>query len=103
MRALLLGLSLAGVARRRSGGARRTPRRGLSARRSRDRSPTSITTWRRMGRVLFRLFAPQAHVVSLFFGNTPTRLDRPTPQPMTKAEGRPLEASPSARSSPQSL
>ena len=37
------------------------------------------------GRVLFRLFAPQAHAVSLLFGNAdPTR--PPAPQPMTKGE-----------------
>jgi enterochelin esterase-like enzyme len=37
------------------------------------------------GRVLFRLFAPQAHAVSLVFGNAdPTR--PPTPRPMAKAE-----------------
>src|SRR5271165_1087365 len=37
------------------------------------------------GHVLFRLFAPQAHAVSLIFGNAdPTR--PPAPQPMTKAE-----------------
>jgi enterochelin esterase-like enzyme len=37
------------------------------------------------GHVLFRLFAPQAHTVSLIFGNAdPTR--PPAPQPMTKAE-----------------